>query len=509
MAELCILSVILMQVRDKMDLKGFIMIVDTIKMKEIEQGSGLSVDALMERAGTACAQEIAKLLTKESHVLVLCGNGNNGGDGLVIARCLQDHDTTVMMVDGDVKSEAAKRAYDALPKDMLECRDARTAIAGADVIVDAVYGFSFHGRLKPELKHLFSLVAHSDAYVISIDINSGAEADTGEHDTDAIVSDETYALECYKPFHILRKDHRLFHKCKIVSMGLDHCTNGWPEMDEERFFASFPRKKENAYKGTYGHCTLIGGSYGMAGALILNITGALTLGAPYIDAACPEIIYPIASAGSLTPVFHPYREDDPLGVIESLLMQSNAVAFGSGCTNLKRKTDILDFILQTASCPIILDAEALRLLDHNYFVLKFVKVPVILTPHIGEFATLVNRSIEEVMHEKIPLLKKFAHDYDAIIVLKGPNTIVASPEGELYINRSGCQALAQAGSGDLLTGMIAAMCTFTRNTYQAVCMAVWAHGYLSEYGLRYHSMQNFPLREYPRLMDELFKKHGF
>ena len=485
------------------------MIVDTIKMKEIEQESGLSVDALMELAGKACAKEIEKSLTKESHVLVLCGKGNNGGDGLVIARHLSAYDTTVYLADGEPCTEAAKKAYAALEKDMLVCTDILHAVTNADVIIDAVYGFSYHGRLKPELKKLFSMAAHSDAYIISIDINSGAEADTGEHDADAIVSDETYALDCYKPFHMMRKEHHLFQKVKLIPLGLPHLCKGIPEMDEACFFANFPRKKENAYKGTYGKCTLIGGSYGMAGALALNILGAQTLGAPYINAVCPAEIYSIAANRFLTPVFHPYQEHDPLSVIEPLLMESNAIAFGSGCVNIARKLDIMDFLFQNAACPIIIDAEGIRLLQHNYYVLKFVKVPAILTPHIGEFAMLVNRSIEDVMHNKIQLAKDFAKEYDVIIVLKGPHTIVVSPEGELYINQSGCQALAQAGSGDLLTGMITAMCTFTRSTYQAVCMAVWAHGYIAEIGSKEHSMQNFPLQEYPKIMDQLFQKHHF
>ena len=176
---------------------------------------------------------------------------------------------------------------------------------------------------------------------------------------------------------------------------------------------------------------------------------------------------------------------------------------------MDHKDDILDLILQECHSPIVLDAEALRLLKHNTYILKFVKAPIIVTPHIGEFADMVNQPTSAVKDSPIPLAQKFARDYGVIVVLKSPNTIVVSPSGDIYINQTGSQALAQAGSGDLLTGIMTAMLSMTRDVFTAVCMSVWLHGYLADLGVKGHSRQDFNLERYPELMDQLFESHGF
>lgn len=485
------------------------MIIDTAGMKKMEADSGFSSYELMEKAGQAVADAVRKEAKEGSRIAVICGRGNNGGDGYVAARLLSDYAVSVLLAEGKPVSECAKKAFSLLPNDML-AENAEKLIAEADIIIDAVYGFSYHGRLLPEIRKLFRMINASDARIFSIDINSGAEADSGNFDEDAVISEVTFALECFKPFHMMRKDHRLFERAQVLSLGLKHEKESlYPEMNEEIFFQHFPRKGENAYKGTYGRCAVIGGSYGMAGALCLNLIGTETIGAPYVLAACPDSIYPIAASRFLTTVFHPFREDNMYETIEPMIYQARAICFGSGCVSMPRKDEILDLVLQTAEEPVVLDAEALRLLNHNYYVLRFVHEPVILTPHIGEFAALINRPMEVVMHERIALARRFAQEYHVILVLKGPHTLVVDDTGRIYINQSGSQALAQAGSGDLLTGMITAMLTMNRDVYQAVCMAVWLHGYLAELGTKDASIQNFRLERFPSLMDALFHRHGF
>lgn len=487
------------------------MIINTAGMKEIESASGFTPYELMEKAGSAVAAAVRSMMKKDAHIAVLCGKGNNGGDGFVAARLLADFSTRVILADGKPVTSCAQKAFSLLPDHMAaEADETGKLIADADLIIDAVYGFSYRGKLKPELRQLFCMVNASAAQVVSIDINSGAEADTGSYDRDAVLSDITFALECWKPFHMMRKDHRLFRKAQLLPLGLSHpVSSPYPEMNEDLFFSRFPKRRENAYKGSTGKCSLIGGSYGMAGALCLNIIGARTLGAPYVLAACPDSIYPIAASRFLTTVFHPFCEQNMYSVIEPLIYQSKAIAFGSGCVSLSKKEEILDLVLQSSDGPVVLDAEAIRLLNHNYYVLRFVREPVILTPHIGEFASLINRPVEMILHDRIGMACRFAKEYHVILVLKGPHTLVVDDTGRIYINQSGSPALAQAGSGDLLTGMITAMLTLVPDVYEAVCMAVWLHGYLAEYGAEQHSVQNFPLESYPELMDQLFRSRGY
>ncbi|MCI6745458.1 NAD(P)H-hydrate dehydratase [Stecheria intestinalis] len=487
------------------------MIQDKEGMIRIEQSSGKTPGRLMEIAGKAVSEALGKVLREGSSILILAGNGNNGGDGAVVCRMLAGRfSVQIAYVCGEPKTREARAAYRKVdPACIVSVNDLSEALRHADAIIDAVYGFSFHGPLDPEMKKLFRAVNNSGKPVYSIDLNSGCEADTGHCDSDAVRSKITYALDCYKPFHLLRKDHQKFQQCELLSLGLPHeGPSRYREMDEDLFFANFPKKSETAYKGSLGKALLISGCYGMAGAAGLNILGAETVGIPYLHAAMPEEIYAPLASRFLTPVMHPFGHESWYEVLEPLIHQATAIGFGSGAVYMDHKSQILDLILQNSKVPVVLDAEALRLLQHNTYILRFAGAPVILTPHIGEFSAISNLPEDAIRDNRLKTALDFASDYKVIVVLKGPNTIVASPSGEVYINQTGNQALAKAGSGDVLTGMMTAMLAMTRDVFTAVCMAVWLHGYLAELGTKNHSMQNFRLETYPELMDELFRKHG-
>ena len=176
---------------------------------------------------------------------------------------------------------------------------------------------------------------------------------------------------------------------------------------------------------------------------------------------------------------------------------------------MPRKVECMDMILQESTKPVILDAEALRLLVKNTWILRFVNCPVIITPHLGEFASICNQPIEVIKDHKLEYAKQFARKNKVYVVLKGPNTIVVSPNEDVYINQSGNQSLAQAGSGDLLVGILAGLLTMTTDIFHALCMGVWLHGYLADYGNKIYSRQSFPIERYSEIMNEVFKNHGF
>lgn len=487
------------------------MIADSSEMKSIEKQSGHRTSVLMKMAAEAIAKQLLTDTQPADSIFILAGKGNNGGDGLCVCRLLKERKCKVFLAEGKPVSKEAIDAASRLPQSaFVQSAGVRKAIDEADVIIDAVYGFGYHGSLKPEIKKLFKYINASDAKVISIDINSGCEADSGHCDSAAIHSDITYALDCLKPFHLLQKDHQLFDSVCCLDLHLPHPEyTKWHEMDEDRFFLNFPRRRSNAYKGSSGKTLLIGGSCGMAGALGLNIIGAKTVGTSYLQAALPEEIYPILATRFLSTVFHPFTDKTYRSVLEPLITEASAVGFGSGAVYMPHVSDCLDLVLQSSSSPIVLDAEALHLLKHNTYILRFAKAPVILTPHIGEFADLINQPAETIMDRKVETVRQFAKDYKVIVCLKGPHTIVASPAGDCYINQTGNQALATAGSGDLLTGMMTGILSLTRDVYTAAVMAVWLHGYLAERGTENHCMQTFDLESYPELMNELFAKHGY
>lgn len=480
------------------------MIIDKDGMQKIEESTGLSDEVMMQMAAKAIADYLQTRIPEKQRILFLVGKGNNGGDASLCAMLLREkYSIKVMLCDGEPKTPGAAAAFRAIPDDL------KTKDLDADVFVDGVYGYRFAGSLTPAMRSLFQKINKMQKPLYSIDINSGAECDTGIYDPDALRSTVTMAIDCHKPFHMLRKDHHLFREKVLLPLFPHENSTGYPEMDEEAFFAAYPKKKEDDYKGTHGSTLLIGGSYSMAGALGLNIIGAQTVGSSYIEAALPDEIYPILANRFLSVVYHPFSEEDAMDTIYGAMPKAHAIAFGSGAVYMPYKDTILDIVLQNAKYPVVLDAEALRLLQHNTYILRFVKCPVIITPHIGEFAALLNKSADEVRKNRLIYAKEFAVRYHLTIVCKGPETIVVSPAGEVYINQTGNAALAQAGSGDLLTGMITGMLTQVSDVNTAVRMAVWLHGRLADEGIKNHSQHTFQLEWYPEIMDQYcLRKEG-
>ena len=257
------------------------MIVDVNTMKTLEKDSNFSSLELMEKVGALLFEEIKKLVNKKTKILLLVGKGNNGGDALVLARLLKDYNYKICLVEEEVTSKEAKENLKKIDKDkIIDHKDISEEIDKAEVIVDGVYGFSYHGDLKHDVKTIFDLVNKSKAKVYSIDINSGAEADTGYFAPSAIRSDITYAIGAYKPIHKLRKEHHLFKEVVLLPLDLPKIKSNYLEINEDIFFEHFPKKKESDYKGSYGKSLIAGGCFGMAGAL--NIQPLYSIHLAYI-----------------------------------------------------------------------------------------------------------------------------------------------------------------------------------------------------------------------------------
>ena len=242
----------------------------------------------------------------------------------------------------------------------------------------------------------------------------------------------------------------------------------------------------------------------MAGACILNIIGARSAGASYIDVCLPDTIYPIVASNEITAVYHPDDCTDSAFLKDiPALKKADAAAAGSGLTNHPFKKEYLKEILETVKCPVILDAEALHILAENegFYDLSD---QMILTPHYGEFAHLVHRPLEEIRENIADLAVDLAMEKKVTLVLKGPKTLIISPSGRVHVNESGNEALARAGSGDVLTGMMAGLCALYHSTYPAAADAVWLHGHLADEAVKRHSKEVFDLTKYPEYADRFF-----
>ena len=274
-------------------------------------------------------------------------------------------------------------------------------------------------------------------------------------------------------------------------------------MNREEFFAHYPLRKKDSNKYDNGVVLFLSGSYGMAGAALLNLIGARSVGASYIHSYVPHEIYGVVASKEITAVYHPYDVEDQDLVKELSLNKIDSVCFGSGINQLIHKKEYLNDFLEKCDVPLIIDAEGLRLLaeDESLYAKN---QKLILTPHMGEFSALTHLSIEDIEKNKEEIAVNFAKEKNVILVLKGMNTLVISPEGEVYINDSGNESLARAGSGDVLSGMITGLCALYEDTYTAVKDSVWLHGYLSDMNIRSHSVEVFDLESYPKLADMFF-----
>ncbi|MBR2578067.1 MAG: NAD(P)H-hydrate dehydratase [Erysipelotrichaceae bacterium] len=274
-------------------------------------------------------------------------------------------------------------------------------------------------------------------------------------------------------------------------------------MNSRDFFKHYPVRKAGSNKFDNGRVFIIGGSYGMAGACILNIIGARSAGASYIEVMLPESIYPIVAANEITAVYHP---DDLKGdAFPDSFKKAGSVAFGSGMTGHPLKKEYLEYVLKNAKVPVVVDAEGLHILAENECFYKLNR-KMILTPHLGEFSLLTGLNIEDINNNKKEIAVNFAKEKGVTLVLKGPDTLIVSGRGKVTVNDSGNEALARAGSGDVLTGMIAGMCSLYKNAFQATADAVWLHGHLADEGIKEHSKEVFDLTAYPELADRFFKK---
>ena len=277
-------------------------------------------------------------------------------------------------------------------------------------------------------------------------------------------------------------------------------------MNKEEFFSRYPIREKDSNKYDNGVVLFVSGSYGMAGAAALNLTGARSAGCSYIHSMLPASIYPIVAQKEMTAVYHVYSENcEHLCEDDAYMRKVKAIGFGSGLDHCKSAENYLGEILSCKDIPLVVDAHGLRLFAKNdtYYGKHS---DMIFTPHMGEFSVLCGYDVETIMKNREEIALEFAKKRDLVLVLKGPETLVVSPDGRIYRNDSGNAALARAGSGDVLTGMISGLRSLYEDSYTAAKDAVWLHGYLCDQAMREHSMEVFDLFAYPILADRFFKE---
>ena len=271
------------------------------------------------------------------------------------------------------------------------------------------------------------------------------------------------------------------------------------EMDFQTFLSVYPKRADDSDKTKNGRILLVAGSYGMAGACSLAQIGAHCAGASYIHVSVPESIYPIVACQDITSVYHPGD-----GLPEGLTSHVDAVGIGCGLTNHPRKRELLRQVLAEASVPVVLDAEALRMVAADPDLISSARCPLILTPHLGELSAITGMDTDTLRKDPAAAGKEYAVRHHLTLVVKGHPSYTISPDGEICVNTSGNAALAQAGSGDVLTGIVTAMCAVSHaDPFTAACAAVWFHGALADEAVKGNSTAVFDLRSLPQTANRM------
>lgn len=399
--------------------------------------NGMPEEVLMERAASAIVSHIR--IESQSTILVICGTGNNGGNGWVVARelAMRGHEVSVWSPLGKSKYEAAAihASYASVFLHLVE-RPIET-----DVIIDALFGVGLSGPVTGHAREVIEWVNRQSTPVISIDIPSGIPSDhTRNFDGMSIWATYTYALHGFKRSTFLNRTAPYYGKVERVDIGLPN-TSDWKVLTNDDFDRSLLQRNPFSHKTTYGHGMLIGGSRHFLGAPFLGGRAAIRSGIGLLRLSIPR------EASSLISTLPEAMYQQHTDVVEQ---SYDALAIGPGMV----EGEALNLIWQYAKqqpCPVILDAGALsteRLETRG---------PLTLTPHPGEFSRLTGKSVEEIEADRFTIACEFAKRHRVHLILKGTYTLIVTPDGTGAVNTVEASALAKGGSGDVLTGILLAL----------------------------------------------------
>jgi NAD(P)H-hydrate epimerase len=402
-----------------------------------------SIPELMERAGTAVAREAMLAFPAARSFACVCGAGSNGGDGRVAARVLREA--------GHVADET-------------------TEVEGYDVVVDALFGTGFHDELRPEAAELIARINAAGAPVVSVDTPSGIDASTGEIAGGAVEADLTVTFHAPKVGLAVAPGR--FHAGRVVvaDIGLEHGPTA-TRRATSALLSDIPRRGARDTKYSSGSLLVVGGQPGMTGAACLAALAALRADAGYVTLAVPERALPAAEVLALEAVKIGWSDDDAVATIVTAAERATALAMGPGLGRGPERRALVRDVLTRIELPAVVDADALFDLEPMERAAL-----TVLTPHAGELARLLGRDAEWVGSHRLEAARAAAARFDAVVLLKGVDTIVVSPDGTAVVCDLGPPSLATAGTGDVLTGIVGAFLAKGVEPAGAAAAAAIAHG---------------------------------
>lgn len=452
---------------------------------------------LMENAAHAVLRNIDKTL---EYYVIVCGTGNNGGDGLVVARLLASLRKQVdVYIVQNSKSSKSQLFLENLK--ILENYDVsiytldenttesgfwsfEEAVVECDILIDAIYGIGFRGNINPLSKNVIDIINRNSCYTVSLDVPSGLNVREGGVFEVAVKADLTITFIHFKKAFLNYEVIDYLGEVKVESIGiapkvLDEI-NLNEEITEHDFIVNLiPIRNKTGYKGNYGRVLVVAGSEGFLGANKIAREATIATGAGLV------------TVSSHKSVFHDVNKNvmeamsiDP-DKIENSAVKSDVIAFGPG---LGRSRDTIVLLMRIirklreegkTDTTLVLDADGLNVLEGKAEILRDIGVNVIVTPHIGEMSLLTGHSIDYIVKNRAEVATQFAKDTNSVVVLKGYNTIITNGE-KTYINPTGSSSMASGGMGDCLTGIISGLCGQMDDHFMAAVLGVYIHGYIAD-----------------------------
>jgi len=464
--------------------------------------AGIPGKTLMERAGgsvVACLEE-AWGSPRGKHVTVLCGKGNNGGDGFVIARLLhrrKAHVRVLTMAQGSELSRDAALTYRQFARlagtsrlrPFSSAQQALPLLQESDIIVDALFGTGLSAEVTGRYAAAIDCINAAHRPVVSVDLPSGLDADTGLALGRAVRA--TMTVTCGLPKRGLYVNQGIDHagRVLIADIGIppafvDAVDSRLTVMTDSFVKRCLPERKRSSHKGTYGHAGIIAGSVGKTGAAAMAAKGALRVGAGLVTVAIPSGVNDVLEAKLMEIMTAPMPDTKArtfsrtaLDRLSAFVAARTAVAIGPGLSTHPETVELVQVLVKQLDRPAVLDADALNALAGRASLLTECKTPPILTPHPGEMARLeTDATAQSVNADRIGTATRFARERGVFVVLKGARTIIARPDGAAAICPTGNPGMATAGTGDVLTGMAVGFLAQGLPPWEAACVATYLHG---------------------------------
>ncbi len=464
---------------------------------------GIPGIVLMENAGRGAARVMSSHFPSLSstRVAILCGRGNNGGDGFVIARCLIAGGTQVKayllsqknQVKGDAKTNldifiCSGGTVHEIP-DAESFGAMREDVLSHDLFVDAIFGTGLSSQVSGFYAEVIDCVNNSGKPIVAVDIPSGLDANSGKPLGTCIAATLTATLGLPKVGQVIYPGLAHVGKLEVIDIGIpsilieeEGIRTHLTEEDEIRRILLSPRAPES-HKGEYGHLLAIAGSVGKTGAATMACESAMRVGSGLVTLGIPESLNPIMETKLTETMTYPLPETKShslsLGAFDpilSLASGKSGLVLGPGLSTDPETMALVGKIVQSLSIPMVIDADGITALSTDRVALRDAKAPIILTPHPGEMARLMEMSPREVQNDRLGVARACAAEFGCHVILKGARTIVSMPSGEVFINPTGNPGMASGGTGDVLTGMIGGFLCQGLTLTDAARAATYVHG---------------------------------